>query len=348
MKKLFALLLALVFVLACFAGCTGNQNPSNDPGNATPNQSSDAVDSPFTGHSDQTYYMVTFYPTLSLWAPCWEGFQAAAKDLGVQAELTGPSSLVVAEEVAAVEQAAAMNAAGIAVSPLEPNSFVDCINDTIAAGTPVLCFDSDSAESNRLMYIGTSNYAAGEAGAEELARQVGGKGDVILFTMVGQLNHMERLQGAQDYLAANYPDINVVAVLSSDDGTSAGAAANFAAAMQTYPNVKGVFSTVGTGTIGVAQTMTEFNYEGLVNIGFDTDPSILAKMDEGTCTGTIAQNYYVMGYNMLVYLYTYANKMVNPYDNWEENGIVPLPSNVDTGVTVVTMDNIDLFRVDAE
>ena len=65
MKKLFALLLALVFVLACFAGCTGNQNPSNDPGNSTPNQSSDAVDSPFTGHSDQTYYMVTFYPTLS-------------------------------------------------------------------------------------------------------------------------------------------------------------------------------------------------------------------------------------------------------------------------------------------
>lgn len=339
MKKLLALLLALTLVLACFAGCAAGETADGE---------NNTDGSPFTGHSDQTYYMITFYPTLSLWSPCWEGFQAAAKDLGVQAELTGPSSLVVAEEVAAVEQAAAMGATGIAVSPLEPNSFVDCINSTIEAGTPVLCFDSDSAESNRLMYIGTSNYAAGEAGAAELARQIGGEGDVILFTMVGQLNHMERLQGAQDYLAANYPNINVVTVLTSDDGTSASCASNFAAAMQTYPNVKGVFSTVATGTIGVAQTITEFGYEGIANIGFDTDVSILDKMDEGTCTGTIAQNYYVMGYNMLVYLYTYANKLVNPYENWEENGIVPLPSNVDTGVTVVTMDNIDLFRTATE
>lgn len=341
MKKVIALLLSLILAAGMLAGC------ANSGGNAPTGGSSDAASGAYAGHSDQTYYMITFYPALSLWAPCWAGFQAAAADLGVQVELAGPSSLVAAEEVATVEQAAAMGATGIAVSPLEPNAFVDCINTTIAGGTPVICFDSDSAESDRLLYIGTSNYAAGEAGAAELARQIGGSGNVILFTMVGQLNHMERLQGAQDYLAANCPDINVVSVLTSAE-SSAECASSFAAAMQAYPDVKGVFSTVATGTLGVAQTITEFGYDGMVNIGFDTDPSILAKMDEGTCTGTIAQNYYVMGYNMLLQLYTYANGLINPYENWKEKGIVPLPSNIDTGVTVVTMDNIDLFRPSEE
>ncbi len=340
MKKVIALLLSLIMAAGMLAGC------ANSSANA-PGAGDSGGGGAYTGHGDQTYYMITFYPALSLWAPCWAGFQAAAADLGVQAELAGPSSLVAAEEVATVEQAAAMGAAGIAVSPLEPNAFVDCINDTVAGGTPVICFDSDSAESDRLMYIGTSNYAAGEAGAAELAKQTGGAGDVILFTMVGQLNHMERLQGAQDYLAANCPDINVVSVLTAGE-SSAECASSFAAAMQAYPNVKGVFSTVATGTIGVAQTITEFGYQDLVNIGFDTDPSVLAKMDEGTCTGTIAQNYFVMGYSMLLQLYTYANGLLNPYDNWKENGIVPLPSSIDTGVTVVTMDNIDLFRPSEE
>lgn len=343
--RMFALLLALTLVLGCFAGCA--QAPAGD-GNAPAADGGDAGPaSVFAGHSDQTYYMITFYPTLSIWDPCWRGFQAAAADLGVNVELAGPNSLDIAENVAAVEQAAALGATGICVSPLEPVSFIDVINNTIEGGTPVLCFDSDSAESNRLMYIGTSNYAAGQAGAEELARQIGGKGQVVIMTMVGQLNHMDRTQGAIDYLAANYPEIEVVNTLAAGS-TSAEAAATFAAAMQAYPDIKGVFSTVATGTLGVSQTKKELGYDDVVNIGFDTDPSVMALMEDGSCTGTIAQNYYVMGYTMLVQMYCYCNGLINPYEGWKENGIPATPSNIDTGITVVTVENMHLFMPETE
>lgn len=344
-SRILALLLAIITVLGCFAGCSQTSSESGDV--STTSGEANGSTSVFEGHSDQTYYMITFYPTLSIWDPCWRGFQAAAADLGVNVELAGPNSLDVAENVAAVEQAAALGATGICVSPLEPVSFIDVINSTIEGGTPVLCFDSDSAESNRLMYIGTSNYAAGQAGAEELARQIGGEGQVVIMTMVGQLNHMDRAQGAIDYLAENYPEIEVVNTLAAGS-TSAEAAATFAAAMQAYPDIKGVFSTVATGTLGVSQTKKELGYDDVINIGFDTDPSVMALMEDGSCTGTIAQNYFVMGYTMLMQMYSYCNDLINPYENWKENNIPALPSNIDTGITVVTTDNMHLFMTETE
>lgn len=340
MRKIIALILALSMLTCLFAGCKNNENGGQD----TPG---DASGSPFAGNSDQTYYMITFYPSLSLWAPCWQGFQDAAAALGVKAELAGPSSLVAAEEIAVLEQAATMGATAICVSPIEPVSFIDAINTTIAEGTPVMCFDSDSPESDRLCYIGTSNYSAGQAGAEQLAKEIGGSGDVLLFTMVGQLNHQERLRGAQEYLAENYPDITVVQVLSAE-ATSDAAAAAVAAALQANPNVKGIFSTVATGTTGAAQTIKELDYQ-MANIGFDTDVSVLSCIQEGTASATVSQNYYVMGYTMLMEMYIYCNNLSNPYENWKENGIPAIPSNIDTGITIVTRDNLELFYTpDAE
>lgn len=332
-KKFLAVVLAVLMVLACLAGCAADEATTADASGS---------DSVFSGKSDQTYYFITFYPQLSLWEPCVAGFQAAAEQLGVNAEIAGPNSLDPADEVAVVEQAVSMGATGICVSPVEPVSFVDCINNAMEEGVPVICIDSDSPESNRLAYIGTSNYAAGQAGAEQLAQEIGGAGDVILFTMVGQLNHQERLRGAEEYLAENYPDIHVVDVLSAG-ATAAEASATFTASMQVNPDVKGVFSTVATGTLGVSQSIKDFGYELVANVGFDTDPTILTAMEEGTATSTVAQNYFVMGYTALLEMYIHVNGTCNPYEGWRENNIPNIASEIDTGITIVTPENLPLF-----
>lgn len=332
--KLTALVLAALMVMMCFTGCAAEQSAQG--GEAA------AAGGPFNGSADQTYYLITFYPQLSLWEPLIAGYRAAAEHLGVTVEIAGPNSLAPADNVAVLEQAVSMGATGICVSPVEPVSFIDSINSAMDQGVPVICVDADSPESNRLAYIGTSNYAAGQAGAEQLAKEIGGSGDVILFTMVGQLNHQERLRGAEEYLAANYPDIKVVDVLAAGK-TAAEASAAFTASMQVNPNVKGVFSTVATGTLGVSQSIKDFGYEGLANVGFDTDPTILDAMAEGTATSTIAQNYFVMGYTALMEMYIHVNGVCNPYDGWRENGIPNIASEIDTGITVVTPENLHLF-----
>ncbi len=59
-------------------------------------------------------------------------------------------------------------------------------------GIPVICIDTDDPNSKRYAYIGTDNYYAGRQTGVMLARAIGGKGEVALLMIPGQLNIEER------------------------------------------------------------------------------------------------------------------------------------------------------------
>ena len=58
---------------------------------------------------------------------------------------------------------------GVAISPLSPEAQNKVLRK-VASDIPLLTFDSDAPESNRLCYVGTNNYAAGQLAAN-LVRQ---------------------------------------------------------------------------------------------------------------------------------------------------------------------------------
>ena len=86
------------------------------------------------------------------------------------------------------------------------------IDAAIQAGIPVITIDSDAAGSKRLYFIGTNNLEAGRMGGRRLVEKLGGKGNVVFFTLAGQPNMEERLKGFKDVLAAR-PDIQIVDVI---------------------------------------------------------------------------------------------------------------------------------------
>lgn len=336
MKKFTITTMVLIMLAATVLGCS---TPTATPatGNSSPVEPVGKTDS-----SDEEYVMITIYPSMMIWEPAYRGFQEAGNWLGVKTSLQGPASLEPKDEIAVMEQSAARQVAGIAVSVVEPNSFVETINSTMEKGIPVVTFDSDSAESNRLAFIGTSNYEAGEAGARVLAEYLNGKGDVMLLTMVGQLNHEQRAQGFRDYMAANYPDINIVADGNVTADTAA-ATATVSSLFLAHPTVVGAFSTQPAGTVGVSQAIKEMGLENIINIGFDSDPDTLELIKEGTCTASISQNFYVMGFQAMLQLYVAQHGLSNPYDGWQEAGLPNLPANMNTGISVVTAENVDTF-----
>jgi ribose transport system substrate-binding protein len=70
-----------------------------------------------------------------------------------------------------------------------------------AAVMPVLCQDSDAPESNRLFYLGTSNYQAGRAAGKLVKQALPEGGKVMIF--VGKLevlNAQERSRGVIEEL----------------------------------------------------------------------------------------------------------------------------------------------------
>ncbi len=54
---------------------------------------------------------------------------------------------------------------GIAISPTDPANQTGMLNDA-AASVPLVTQDSDAPDSNRICYIGTDNFQAGQAAGE--------------------------------------------------------------------------------------------------------------------------------------------------------------------------------------
>jgi ribose transport system substrate-binding protein len=67
----------------------------------------------------------------------------------------------------------------------------------------VITIDSDAANSKRLMFVGTDNYKAGMMGAEVAAKQLGGKGNVVVYTIPEQTNLNQRLERVPGGLRAS-------------------------------------------------------------------------------------------------------------------------------------------------
>ena len=152
-----------------------------------------------TPHSkSEHYYLITVNVELPYWKTAGEGFQKAAAEYGVTAEMRGPNSFDPQAEVQEFRTVVARKPAGILVSVTNSSLLAPEIDAAIAAGIPVITMDSDAPESKRLYFIGTNNLQAGRLGGQRVAAQLNGKGNVVFFTMPGQPNLEERLKGYKD------------------------------------------------------------------------------------------------------------------------------------------------------
>ena len=298
----------------------------------------------FEDHSDQTYYMVTFVSGYSFWQECWRGFKDAAELMGVEAKYGGTTEYDVNAAVTSLEQIIALKPTAMAVTAMDADAYKDPINNAIASGIPVVMFDSDSPESNRTTFLGTSNYAAGQTAAHYVADKLGGKGRVACLTRTGQTNINERIQGFTEEIAAKYPDIEVVQVVDAGNDENE-AASNMASLLASDSNIDYIFAALQQAVLGTETALSEAGLTGKVKIvGFDTDKTTLDSIKAGSVDATLSQSPYEEGFWSLIYAYMIANQQyIKSADNWYEKGFPSLPATGDSGCAVVTAENADLY-----
>lgn len=302
-----------------------------------------ASKNPIVGKPNEEYYMVTFASGIEYWRDCFAGMKDAAALLGVKVIYTGAPQADVNQEVTVLEQVIAKKPAGIAITCANPDGLKIPINKAIAAGIPVVTFDADSPASARYCYLGTSNFNAGATAARYMGKLLGGKGEVAISTVAGQLNHEERKDGFVHTLAKEYPKIKVVAI-GNDNNDQTKAATLVAGFLQANPKLKGIFCTDSLGGVGAGVALREANAVGKVKIvSFDTDKGTLDLIKEGVVSASIAQGTWNMGYWSLQFLYSVKHNLLKPAKDWKSKGINPLPGVVDTGTNIVTILNVDAF-----
>jgi ribose transport system substrate-binding protein len=134
------------------------------------------------GDSDK-YYLVSAQIQLPYWKAAGAGFLNAAKKLNLHAEFVGPETYDPKAQQLEFERIVKNRPSGILISVANPELMKADIDAAIESGIPVITMDADSPSSKRLLFIGTDNYHAGVMGATVAARELHGKGNVVVFTI---------------------------------------------------------------------------------------------------------------------------------------------------------------------
>lgn len=340
MKKMLMCAALVLAICTSLAGCGGGgASAASTPAPAADGSGQAAS----LGNPDDVYYMITFSSGIEYWKGCFQGFESAAAKYGAKVEYTGANTNDVNQEVTVLEQVIAKNPAGIAITCVNPDGLQAPIRKAIDKGIPVVTFDADSEQSGRYTFLATGNYSAGVTAARKLGELCGGKGDIGLLQVPGLLNLEQRANGFKDTIAAEFPDMKVVQTVNGNLDQAEGAKVT-ASMLQANPGMKGIFCTDSTAGVGAGVAIKEAGKAGQIKVvSFDTDDATLDMIKDGVLDASIAQGTYNMGFWSLEFLFNLRNNYANPTEGWREKGISPLPTSVDTGVSVVTKDNVDSF-----
>lgn len=217
MKKLLASLLCFA-ILISLAACATENKPAEAPASAAPSTSAAAESSSAPAEEKFVIGYASKSSTTPFWVLLNKAIQDNAAALGVEViELGPPKENDIAGQLAVIEDLLARDVDALIVAPCDDVGVAPAVKKFIDAGKPVIAVDNGVTGTDITSLVATNNMQSSAAAAEFLAKQLGGKGNVVTVDgIVAQGTGKDRKEGFVNYLAENYPDIKVVSSIAAD------------------------------------------------------------------------------------------------------------------------------------
>ena len=269
----------------------------------------------------------------------YKGAQAQAEILSreletqVVIEYMPPTVADVMEQSAILEKVAASRPSGIAVDPVDAVSHMKAIIHIRESGIPVVLFDSPSPDAS-ITSVGNNFARQGEIAAERLVKFIGYAGKVAVMKGCPTApNHEERYE-AQVAVLKKYPGISVVdGGIDNDEIETARLQAS--AVLETHPDLSGYLCCDASGPIGIAAAIKMAGLVGKVAVvSMDGIKPILDAIKEGVIESSSATIPRMQGSMSVLML-------------WQATLGVTLPQAIDTGIDVITQQNVNRYLADA-
>ena len=300
-------------------------------------------------HSNkETYYLISNNLSLPYWKTAIAGFNKAAAQYDVTAKVDGPDKYDAEAESKAFENAVAAHPDGILVSVADAALMQSQIDAALDKGIPVITMDSDAPHSHRIFFIGTNNREAGHLGGERVVSRLGGKGNVVFFTMPGQPNLDERLNGYME-IFAQHPGIKISEIfnIKGDSGNAMDKTPQYLA-LTGAAKIDAFICLEASAGKDVGEILKRENAKDRLLIAMDVDPDTLALIKNGVIDATIAQKPYTMGFyglKALDEIHHYPVKILRT--DYAVDSFSPYPVFVDTGTAQVDKGNVDIYTASA-
>jgi ribose transport system substrate-binding protein len=296
----------------------------------------------------EIFYLISANTALPYWQTAAAGFNKAAALYKVTARVVGPEGYDPQAELAELQKAVAAKPAGILISVSDASVLQPEIDAAVNAGIPVITMDSDAAGSRRLYFIGTNNLEAGRLGAHRVIEKLGGKGNVVIFTIPGQPNTEERLKGFKDVFATR-PDIKIVETVDiKGDVRDAFDKTQELIAQTGAKKIDAFICLDSASGKMVSDAVKRTNTKDRLVMAWDVNQDTLDGIKDGTIEATIAQKPFAMAYVGLKGLdevfHAPPKQMGKDYS---ADSFSPYPVFVDTGTSLVDKSNVDLYIASA-
>lgn len=257
------------------------------------------------------------------------GAERTARELGnVQIEWRAPESADQLRQKEILESFITQRVDGIAISTLNGDFLTDTINRAVDAGIPVVTWDSDAPKSKRMAFYGVDDFQSGRIMGEQAIKLLNGKGKVAIITSLGATNLQRRLEGAREALKAA-PGIEIVETYDIKEDIVR-CSEIIATGTRRYPDL-GAWVSVGGWPVFTRNALASVDPRKTKVISFDTVESAIALLREGKVQVLLGQKYFGWGSEPVKILHGIRN------------GRMPATPVIDSGVDVVTKENVDAY-----
>lgn len=337
MKKLLAMTLALAMSLSLVACGGGNTPAASTPAASTPAGSTPAASTPASGDPIKIT-LITMDQMDVHWVKLEKAAHAKVDELkasGVNIDYNwlAPEKKDNAQQIQMIETATNDGSDVIIISVNDSTACNDALQAALDKGIKLIYVDA-TASLEASATFATDNYAAGAQAGEAMKGYLADAGKTegtigIVSAQAGVQSCIDRVDG---FISAFEGTGFTMGEVQYSDGDAVKAQELTNALIQ--DGIIGVYGANDGATNGAANAVKEANANGanILCVGFDNSSSNRAHVRDGEMLAFMAQNPNVMGEKAI----EAAVELMQ--------GKTLTETQVDTGVSVVTKDNVDQFE----
>ena len=272
----------------------------------------------------------------------WRGLHAGAVQAKQEMDAAGDSITIIwkgplreddrEQQVQVVEGFTSQHVDGIVLAPLDNRALVRPVEEALGAGVPTVIVDSGLESESIVSFVATDNHEGGKLAAERLGQLLNGKGKVLLLRYAeGSASTEERERGFLDRMKSAYPGITLVSTDQYAGTTRESAKKASENLLNRFgADVQGIFTPNESSTTGMLLALQDISKAGKIRfVGFDASQLLVDAMRAHQLDGVAVQNPMRMGYLGVKTIVAHIRHQ-------------PVERHIDTGVTLVTPENLDL------
>ena len=307
----YKLICLLAFIFAAFAGC-------GSPATRAPK----AV---------KTVAFITNAAS-DFWKIARKGCEKADTELAdVTVSFKTTNTGAIEEQNGLIRDSLETGADAIAISVIDPAAQKKVINDAAKSGVLIITQDSDAADSDRSLYLGADNRAAGRQAGELIKKALPQGGKIMVFVGKREVqNAKDRFDGLKESLQGSKVEI---IDLMTDDADEGRARQNAYETLKKYPDIAGMVGLWSYNGPAILQALRPEGKVGQIKIVcFDDERATLAGIKEGTIFGTVAQQPFEYGYQSV----QMAAKILRG-----DRSVIPASKTILIPTVVIQKNNVD-------